>query len=53
MTKSVDASPAGLAVPAPAAEIEAQVQGEEIVMTLGDRRYRIRGLAKNLPSMCC
>ena len=25
-----------------------QVQGEEIVITLGDRRYRVRGLAKNL-----
>jgi DNA primase len=36
-------------IPAPvAASIEAQVRDEEIVMTLGDRRYRIRGLAKNL-----
>jgi DNA primase len=36
-------------VPAMAtAEIDAQVRDEEIVMTLGDRRYRIRGLAKNL-----
>ncbi|MFZ3343071.1 MAG: CHC2 zinc finger domain-containing protein [Terriglobales bacterium] len=36
-------------MPAPAAAgIEAQVREEEIVMTLGDRRYRIRGLAKNL-----
>jgi DNA primase len=36
-------------IPAPAAAgIEAQVRDEEIVMTLGDRRYRIRGLAKNL-----
>jgi DNA primase catalytic core len=25
-----------------------QVQGEEIVIVLGDRRYRVRGLAKNL-----
>jgi DNA primase catalytic core len=25
-----------------------QVQGEEIVISLGDRRYRIRGLSKNL-----
>jgi len=31
-----------------ASEIEAQVQGEEIVIPLGDRRYRVRGLAKNL-----
>jgi DNA primase catalytic core len=29
-------------------EAVAQVQGEEIVITLGDRRYRIRGLNKNL-----
>jgi len=36
-------------VPAMAAvEVEARVQGEEIVIPLGDRRYRIRGLAKNL-----
>src|SRR5882724_1305687 len=36
-------------MPAPAAaEIEAQVRDEEIVIGLGDRRYRIRGLAKNL-----
>jgi DNA primase len=35
-------------VPAMAAEIEAQVRDEEIVIVLGDRRYRIRGLAKNL-----
>ena len=32
----------------PPPDIEAQVREEEIVMTLGDRRYRIRGLAKNL-----
>lgn len=31
-----------------AADLEAQVREEEIVMTLGDRRYRVRGLAKNL-----
>jgi DNA primase catalytic core len=36
-------------MPAPAAaDIEARVREEEIVMMLGDRRYRIRGLAKNL-----
>ena len=29
-------------------EIEPQVQGEEVVIVLGDRRYRVRGLAKNL-----
>jgi DNA primase len=31
-----------------AADIEAQAREEEIVIMLGDRRYRIRGLAKNL-----
>jgi hypothetical protein len=36
-------------LPAPAAaDIDAQVRDEEIVLTLGDRRYRIRGLSKNL-----
>ena len=29
-------------------EVEPKVQGEEIVIVLGDRRYRVRGLAKNL-----
>lgn len=31
-----------------AAEVEAQVHDEEIVIVLGDRRYRVRGLKKNL-----
>jgi DNA primase len=35
-------------VPAMASGIEAQVRDEEIVIRLGDRRYRVRGLAKNL-----
>jgi len=34
--------------PAPAADIPVEVNGDEIVMTCGDRRYRVRGLAKNL-----
>lgn len=34
--------------PAPAADIAAEVSDDEIVMTFGDRRYRVRGLAKNL-----
>ena len=38
-----------LAAEAPATiEVPAEVRGEEIVITLGDRRYRVRGLAKNL-----
>ena len=39
------------ALPLPATalpEVEPKVQGEEIVIVLGDRRYRVRGLAKNL-----
>jgi DNA primase len=40
--------PASPVPPLPAAEIEAQVKDEEVVMTLGDRRYRVRGLKKNL-----
>ncbi|MFZ0551266.1 MAG: CHC2 zinc finger domain-containing protein [Steroidobacteraceae bacterium] len=34
--------------PLPAAGPRAEVQGEEVVMGLGDRRYRVRGLKKNL-----
>ncbi len=33
---------------AAAADVEAQVSDEEIVIVLGDRRYRVRGLKKNL-----
>jgi DNA primase catalytic core len=37
------------ALPAAAvAEVDAQVRDEEIVIVLGDRRYRVRGLKKNL-----
>jgi DNA primase len=34
--------------PSPAIDVPAEVRGEEIVITLGDRRYRVRGLNKNL-----
>ena len=34
--------------PAPGVDAPLQIHGDEIVMTLGDRRYRVRGLAKNL-----
>lgn len=34
--------------PAPSAEAAAQVKENEILLAFGDRRYRIRGLAKNL-----
>ena len=43
-TPTLAASP----VAAPAADIPAQVSEDEVVMSFGDRRYRIRGLAKNL-----
>ncbi len=33
---------------APTADIPVEINGDEIVMTCGDRRYRVRGLAKNL-----
>jgi DNA primase len=34
--------------PAPAMDVPLQINGDEIVMICGDRRYRVRGLAKNL-----
>jgi DNA primase len=40
--------PATPAPPAPAPDVDAQVKDAEIVMTFGERRYRVRGLAKNL-----
>lgn len=36
------------AAPAPAADIAAEVNDDEVTMSFGDRRYRVRGLAKNL-----
>ena len=33
---------------AAAGDVEAQVRDEEVVIVLGDRRYRVRGLKKNL-----
>ena len=43
-TVSLAASP----VAPPMADIDALVQGDDIVIRLGDRRYRVRGLQKNL-----
>ena len=40
--------PASVLPEAPKAEIEAEVTADEVVIPLGDRRYRIRGLDKNL-----
>jgi hypothetical protein len=36
------------APPAPGAHVPAEVRGEEVVLWMGDRRYRVRGLEKNL-----
>jgi DNA primase catalytic core len=36
------------AAPPPAADIAAEVSEDEVTMSFGDRRYRVRGLAKNL-----
>ena len=35
-------------LPPPPQEIEADVDGDEVVLHLGHRRYRVRGLSKNL-----
>ena len=40
--------PASPVPPASAPEVDAQVSDAEIVMNFGERRYRVRGLAKNL-----
>ena len=46
---AIEASmPASPVPPAPGQEIEAQVKEAEVVMTFGDRRYRVRGLARNM-----
>jgi DNA primase catalytic core len=50
----VQEAPSSAAVPAaspataPSIELDAQVNDDEVVMSFGDRRYRVRGLAKNL-----
>lgn len=36
------------AASAPAADIAAEVSDDEVIVSFGDRRYRVRGLAKNL-----
>ncbi len=40
--------PATPVPPAPSADVEAQVKESEVVLVFGDRRYRVRGLSKNL-----
>jgi DNA primase catalytic core len=47
---SVEDAPAAKeeSAPPPVPSLAAEVKGEEVAITLGDRRYRVRGLAKNL-----
>ncbi len=40
--------PASPVPPAPASDTPAEVRENEIIMTIGDRRWRVRGLAKNV-----
>ncbi|MBI3783784.1 MAG: toprim domain-containing protein [Deltaproteobacteria bacterium] len=42
------AEPTSPALPAMSLEIPTEIKPEEIVIRLGDRKYRVRGLAKNL-----
>lgn len=42
------AAPSASPVTAPSVELDAQVSDDEVVMSFGERRYRVRGLAKNL-----
>jgi hypothetical protein len=44
----VEEEPARRVVPpGPAADVEPRVEGDELVVVLGDRRWRVRGLARN------
>jgi DNA primase catalytic core len=49
ITPAADAQPLSLAAASTAAHDEPQIEtnGEDIVLRFGDRRYRVRGLAKN------
>jgi DNA primase catalytic core len=46
--ESADPLPAAVVPESPKSDIKADVKDNEIVIALGDRRYRIRGLEKNL-----
>lgn len=48
MQDTVPSLPCAALPSAAVVDVEAQVSDEEIVMVLGDRRYRVRGLKKNL-----
>ena len=47
-TPSLAAVPAAAPGAAPAADIAAEVTDDEVIVSFGDRRYRVRGPAKNL-----
>ena len=46
--KGEEPLPAAVVPDAPKVDIPAEVSEHEVIITLGDRRYRIRGLGKNL-----
>ena len=45
---SLAAVPAAAPGAAPVTDVDAQVSDDEVIVSFGDRRYRVRGLAKNL-----
>ncbi len=47
-----DPLPAAAVPPAPSSTVEAEIKDNEVIIVLGDRRYRLRGLDKN-PSLAC
>jgi DNA primase catalytic core len=47
-TAAAVSAPLAAITPAPAADVAAGVRDDEVVLSFGDRRYRVRGLAKNL-----
>ncbi|WP_416200172.1 toprim domain-containing protein [Undibacterium sp. 5I1] len=48
LTPPATALPAAALPPAPSANLEADVRDNEIILAFAERRYRVRGLAKNL-----
>ncbi|MFZ6675431.1 CHC2 zinc finger domain-containing protein [Undibacterium sp. Xuan67W] len=48
LTPPATALPAAALPPAPSANLEAEVRDNEIILAFAERRYRVRGLAKNL-----
>ena len=48
VTEQIDPLPATVLPEVPKSEIDAEITEEEVIINLGSRRYRIRGLNKNL-----